>query len=903
MGVGDTNNRVVPTLVSGLKGKEIAGCACGQSHSIVWTTDKDVYATGTSKEGALGLGDTTSRPSLTLIRALSGKNIGGVACGDAHTIVWMADKGVYSFGQGRYGQLGNAESANVTTPMAIPGFANKKIVGAVCGGSHTIMWTAENEVYSFGYGKNGQLGHGDSNNQDRPTLIAAMKDREIAGAACGASHSMIWTKDNITVTFGHGGNGRLGHGDASNKLVPTPVAPLRNKKVTGGACGPNHSFVWTSEGEVFSFGFGSYGQLGHGDTSHKLTPTPVSALKGKNVAGISCGGATVVWTSGLPSLLKGLDQLAVQQLQNILHPTQKSEHPLASAALASLKETVMDKELTLFVNTSESLAELLPSTQEDGKEAYLRLQLEKASQKRESGMQRSDVVAVVEEERKIVDLRTQLLQMSQDQPKKVSVILERAEEGIPAVGKLEDKVMMQQSEAELGLKKSEECIEQCTAECAAESSELSACQAEVERLKKCLQDAEQTVIRQQDKVVQADKKLDAMKAQRTAYVSVIQACENAHGVITEAQEQRADLRKQLSGILAQHLQAQDKEQTEQNHYFSSVLPEFVEREKYYIQRAGQAHRMIDPRLEKEMQSVSLVMGTLTVACRQALELIPENLRTHIDIDVSHVTPTLVAPSSPAEGSPVRSENGKSNAAEDEPQGSRRTVACVPRDKLGTRFTKLVTGATVSMDAIVKGLQRYAEAEELPKCSRLLAQMAEKMEDFQGEGDSAECALAKACFWLYSTDSWVFERVNNALMNDSGVALTDLGPYIKALMDLDNALPADLHYTGTLYRRTKLTEQQLAKYVEGQQFTWPVFCSASPSVDSSDATGRHLLCINVPEGLAASAVDIHSISSSHEEEVVLQCYSWLTVSRVHRGPTDIAGIDVLIELELATPPEA
>ena len=54
---------------------------------------------------------------------------------------------------------------------------------------------------------------------------------------------------------------------------------------------------------------------------------------------------TIVCPSGLPSLLKGLDQLAVQQLQNILHPTQKSEHPLASAALASLKETVMDKVL------------------------------------------------------------------------------------------------------------------------------------------------------------------------------------------------------------------------------------------------------------------------------------------------------------------------------------------------------------------------------------------------------------------------------------------------------------------------------------------------------------------------------------------------------------------------------
>ena len=43
---------------------------------------------------------------------------------------------------------------------------------------------------------------------------------------------------------------------------------------------------------------------------------------------------------------------------------------------------------------------------------------------------------------------------------------------------------------------------------------------------------------------------------------------------------------------------------------------------------------------------------------------------------------------------------------------------------------------------------------------------------------AHLSHVQACFWLYSTDSWVFERVNNALMNDSGVALTDLGPYIK-----------------------------------------------------------------------------------------------------------------------------
>ena len=58
-------------------------------------------------------------------------------------------------------------------------------------------------------------------------------------------------------------------------------------------------FLHVSENDVFSFGCGSYGQLGGGDTAHRLVPTKVAALSGKNFAGVSCGGATLVWTSGM----------------------------------------------------------------------------------------------------------------------------------------------------------------------------------------------------------------------------------------------------------------------------------------------------------------------------------------------------------------------------------------------------------------------------------------------------------------------------------------------------------------------------------------------------------------------------------------------------------------------------
>jgi hypothetical protein len=64
----------------------------------------------------LGLLTTSSRTAFTLVRALSGKQIAGVACGDAHTVVWMAEKGAMGFGQGRYGQLGTGETAGAMNP-------------------------------------------------------------------------------------------------------------------------------------------------------------------------------------------------------------------------------------------------------------------------------------------------------------------------------------------------------------------------------------------------------------------------------------------------------------------------------------------------------------------------------------------------------------------------------------------------------------------------------------------------------------------------------------------------------------------------------------------------------------------------------------------------------------------
>ena len=79
-------------------------------------------------------------------------------------------------------------------------------------------------------------------------------------------------------TFGVGVYGRLGHGGEEDEIVPRLVEALAVKKVIGTAAGERHTVVWTEEGELFTFGNGNHGPLGHGRAQHESVPRLVEAL-------------------------------------------------------------------------------------------------------------------------------------------------------------------------------------------------------------------------------------------------------------------------------------------------------------------------------------------------------------------------------------------------------------------------------------------------------------------------------------------------------------------------------------------------------------------------------------------------------------------------------------------------
>jgi hypothetical protein len=102
-----------------------------------------------------------------------------------------------------------------------------------------------------------------------------MYKSKLLSVTAGGYITAICTVDGNLFTCGGGthkasGDGLgmgLGHEGAEHaqELSPRLVEALAGKKVVGVSAGNNHTAAWTEAGELFTFGSGLHGKLGHGD--------------------------------------------------------------------------------------------------------------------------------------------------------------------------------------------------------------------------------------------------------------------------------------------------------------------------------------------------------------------------------------------------------------------------------------------------------------------------------------------------------------------------------------------------------------------------------------------------------------------------------------------------------------
>jgi len=219
---------------------------------------------GYGKNGQLAHGGRESSFYPRRVDYFEGKWAIEVACGDWHTALLTASRQVYAWGSGRNGQLGNNEWVGSLTPVRIESLAAVPVRQVVCGAIHTMVLAEDGNIYSWGGGKDGQLGHGDKESLRVPQMIQPFAEDPIVAVSAGQGFSAALTEFGRVYTWGCNIEGQLGRpgGDETNPGIVHGL--LEEVTVVEMSCGGEHMAGVSETGAVYCWGSNIQGQLGIG---------------------------------------------------------------------------------------------------------------------------------------------------------------------------------------------------------------------------------------------------------------------------------------------------------------------------------------------------------------------------------------------------------------------------------------------------------------------------------------------------------------------------------------------------------------------------------------------------------------------------------------------------------------
>ncbi|KAK7877601.1 hypothetical protein WMY93_031686 [Mugilogobius chulae] len=305
LGIGGTESVSTPTLLESIQHVFIRKVAVnsGGKHCLALSSEGEVYSWGEAEDGKLGHGNRSPCDRPRVIESLRGVEVVDIAAGGAHSACITASGELFTWGKGRYGRLGHGDSEDQLKPKLVDALQGHRVIDVACGSgdAQTLCLTDDDMVWSWGDGDYGKLGRGGSDGCKVPMKIDSLTGLGVVKVECGSQFSVALTKSGSVYTWGKGDYHRLGHGSDDHVRRPRQVQGLQGKKVIAIATGSLHCVCCTEDGEVYTWGDNDEGQLGDGTTNAIQRPRLVAALQGKKINRVACGSAhTLAWSTIKP---------------------------------------------------------------------------------------------------------------------------------------------------------------------------------------------------------------------------------------------------------------------------------------------------------------------------------------------------------------------------------------------------------------------------------------------------------------------------------------------------------------------------------------------------------------------------------------------------------------------------
>ncbi|KAK6942474.1 Ankyrin repeat [Dillenia turbinata] len=221
----------------------------------------ELFSWGSGANYQLGTGNAHMYKLPCKVDSLHGSFMKLISAAKFHSVAVSALGEVYTWGFGRGGRLGHPEfdihsgQAAVITPRIVTGLGSRRIKAVAAAKHHTVVATEGGEVFTWGSNREGQLGYTSVDTQPTPRRVSSLKSKIVAVAAAN-KHTAVVSESGEVFTWGCNKEGQLGYGtsNSASNYTPRVVEYLKGKVFTGVSAAKYHTLVLAADGEVFTWG-------------------------------------------------------------------------------------------------------------------------------------------------------------------------------------------------------------------------------------------------------------------------------------------------------------------------------------------------------------------------------------------------------------------------------------------------------------------------------------------------------------------------------------------------------------------------------------------------------------------------------------------------------------------------
>lgn len=293
LGDGTTVNRNTPVKVSG--GHQFKQISAGTNHMVALDANGDAWTWGYNRYGQLGNGTSGSATnSNTPVKVSGGHKFKQIMAGTYHTVALDTNGDAWAWGYNRSGELGNGKSGSSTkndsnTPTQVAG--GRKFKQIATNSHNTIAIDTDGAAWSWGDNRYGQLGDGTSGTENsRNTPVKVSGGHKFKQISNGFIHTVAIDTNGDAWAWGSNGNGQFGNGTTTRSNIPIKVTEGYN--FTQISAGHNYTVAIDKNDDAWAWGNNSNGQLGDGTTTS--SPTPIRVAKGHKFTQISAGNGYTI---------------------------------------------------------------------------------------------------------------------------------------------------------------------------------------------------------------------------------------------------------------------------------------------------------------------------------------------------------------------------------------------------------------------------------------------------------------------------------------------------------------------------------------------------------------------------------------------------------------------------------